>query len=141
VRVVPVEGGAALEAFKAVYLDGWDVWSGIAAMLASYMDRWPLIADWRLYLASVGGTPAAAGVLHVSDGVAYLADAATAKAFRRRGCQRVLLQARIDAALAAGCDYVVSRAEFDSVSHHNIERAGIPMVYARSVWTRKGLPS
>jgi GNAT superfamily N-acetyltransferase len=102
-------------------------------------DREP-VAQWatgerfHLYLAELDGKPVATAALVVSDGVGYLADAATLPEFRGRGLHGALIRHRLAAAAEFGCDVVGSVAEFDSTSQHNLERAGLRMAYTKAVW-------
>lgn len=83
------------------------------------------------YLALVDGKPAAGGTLATRDGVAGLFGASTIPAFRNRGLQTALLQARIERARAAGCDVVVSLARPGGPSERNIARHGLQTLYTR----------
>ena len=62
--------------------------------------------------------------------MAYLAFAATRAELRRKGAQRALLHARIEAAVVAGCDYIATETGFPltadepSPSYHNMLWAG-----------------
>jgi hypothetical protein len=89
---------------------------------------------WHPYLARVEGTPAGVGMLYVRNGTGYLTFGSTMPAFRRRGCQAVLLRQRIAGAHALGCDLLTSSAAFDSVSQHNLERAGMRIAYTLATW-------
>jgi len=91
---------------------------------------------WGLYLAFAGEQPAAAGALYVQDGTASLLVGATLPAFRRRGCQRALLQARMADAARQGCDLAAAQAGLDTTSQHNMERAGMRIAYTRAFWLR-----
>ena len=71
--------------------------------------------------------------------MAYLADASCDPAFRRRGLQLALLERRINAAIAAGVDFICSGAAFQSGSHRNMERAGMRLQFVRSIWTEREL--
>jgi hypothetical protein len=72
---------------------------------------------------------------YVADRVAYLADAATAPAFRGRGLHVALLRRRIREANAADVDFVFSGAEPMGTSHRNMERAGLRLHFLRTKWT------
>ena len=98
------------------------------------IERWAAVDGWRLYLASVGGELAAAAALTVHDELAYLANASTVPAFRRRGCQTALIARRLQDARAAGATLVTSQAAFASPSHRNLARAGLRVAYTKAVW-------
>ena len=92
---------------------------------------------WKLYLAFVGGQPAAAGALYVQDGVGSLLIGGTLPALRRRGCQAALLRARMADAARLGCDLIAAQAGLDTTSQHNMERAGMRTAYTRAFWLRR----
>ena len=125
--------GAEGEAAARLLLDGHGVPEGLlpthGSALAAAVER----AGGWLYVATVGGVRAAAAALTVADGIGYLANAATLPAFRRRGCQRALIAARVADAADAGCDLVTSGAEFGSSSQRNLERAGFRLAYTKPV--------
>ena len=91
---------------------------------------------WGLYLAFAGEQPAAAGALYIQDRVASLLVGATLPAFRRRGCQKALLGARMAEAARQGCDLVAAQSALDTTSQHNMERAGMRIAYTRAFWLR-----
>jgi GNAT superfamily N-acetyltransferase len=94
---------------------------------------------WHLYLCCVDGVPASGAVLYVHGGVATLNGAATAPAFRGRGCHRVLLRARINEAARSGCKLVVSRCGVGSASQRNLEIAGLQLSYTKVIWEHRGI--
>jgi ribosomal protein S18 acetylase RimI-like enzyme len=69
--------------------------------------------------------------------VGYLADSATDPAFRGRGFHAALSRRRVADATAAGVDVICRGAEFLSTSHCNIERAGMRVLFIRSIWTAR----
>ena len=79
----------------------------------------------RLYIASVDGVPAAAAALDIRDGVGHLTAGATLPQFRRRGCQKALIERRLADAHEEGCDLALGNAAPYSGSRHNMERAGM----------------
>lgn len=88
------------------------------------------------FVAWVDGTPAGCAQLYVHEGVGYYADACVDPAFRRRGCQRALFNARLEAARAAGCDLVFSIAEFADQSANNMEAFGLRLASELHHWTK-----
>jgi GNAT superfamily N-acetyltransferase len=92
---------------------------------------------WGLYLAFAEGQPAAAGALYVQEGVASLLVGGTLPEFRRRGCQKALLQARMVDAARHGCDLIAAQAGLDTTSQHNMERVGMRIAYTRAFWLRQ----
>jgi GNAT superfamily N-acetyltransferase len=88
----------------------------------------------RLYLATVDGTAAAAAVLFLAGDVAYLANASTLEAHRRRGCQGALIGRRLADGAAAGCRRACTLTTWGSQSHANMARAGFRTAYTKAVW-------
>ncbi len=84
------------------------------------------------FLALVDGTVAGGAALSVREGVCGLFGASTLPKFRGRGVQSALVKARLESAVAQGCDVAVSIAQPGSVSHRNIERQGFRIAYTRT---------
>ena len=101
----------AMESYLDAYVAGWGIAEKDQAQFKSNVRPWRDQAGWSLYLAQVEGIPAAAATLYVHDRVGYLADAATAPAFRRLGLHVALLLQRICDASRAGVDFIFSGAE------------------------------
>ena len=137
VLVARVESVAALEAFKDVYVRGWQVAAWLAPSLQSYMEHWLSVPGWALYLASQQNVPIGIGILFEHGGVAYLADAATTPGSRSRGAQSALIARRIADARQNAARIVFSRADFGSTSLRNLERAGFESRYTAAVWTKE----
>jgi ribosomal protein S18 acetylase RimI-like enzyme len=87
----------------------------------------------RFFVADDGGEPAAAAILTMHGGDGYLAMAGTLPAFRGRGHQTALIDARLASAAARGCGLVVATAAFPSTSHRNLERCGLRTAYTKPV--------
>jgi GNAT superfamily N-acetyltransferase len=83
------------------------------------------------YLARVGGEVAGGATLVIHDGVAGLFGASTLPAFRNRGVQTALLEARLARASSAGCDLAVCLARPGSTSQRNIVRQNFSVLYTR----------
>lgn len=92
------------------------------------------IEDARFYVATVDGAPAAAAVLFLQDGVAYLANASTLPDLRRRDCQTALIQRRLADGTAAGCRRAAVIVDWASQSHANVARAGFRLAYTKAIW-------
>ncbi len=88
------------------------------------------------YLARVDGAVAGGGTLTMHDGVAGLFGASTLPAFRKRGIQTALLQARLDSARAAGCELAACLAQPGSVSQRNVMRQNFSVLYTRVKFER-----
>jgi hypothetical protein len=130
-----VASAEAMERYLDAYVAGWGTPEKDHAQFKSNVRPWREQPGWSLYLAQIGGRPAAAATLYIDDRVAYLADATTAPAFRGRGLQTALLRRRICDASAAGIDFVFSGAEPMGTSHRNMERAGLRLHFLRTNWT------
>ncbi|NTW03323.1 MAG: GNAT family N-acetyltransferase [Oscillochloris sp.] len=85
------------------------------------------------FLATINDEPAGAGAVALGNGVAILFSASTVPAFRRRGVQSALIQARLAAAETAGCDLIVVQSTPGSESQHNLQRYGFQVAYTNVV--------
>lgn len=132
-----VDSSEALEAFTEAYLHAWQIGDWLAPTLRAYIQRWPDVEGWTLYLARERDVPIATAILFELGEVAYLADAATMPKFRGHGAQGALIAARVAAAHRAGAQVVFSRAEFGSTSQRNLERGGLMSRFTIALWTRR----
>lgn len=73
--------------------------------------------------------------LTVRDGLGSLGGMATLPGERRRGVQRALVRDRLDRAIAAGCDLIVSSTAAGSDSQRNLERLGFETIYTKAGWS------
>jgi GNAT superfamily N-acetyltransferase len=85
------------------------------------------------YVALCDGVVAGGASFRIAEGVAQLAGAATAPAYRRRGVHTALLSARLADAAAGGCDIAVVTAQPGSKSQQNMQRHGFDLLYTRAV--------
>jgi len=122
--------------FGAAYTHAWQTEAWLAPTLRSYINRWPSVPGWTLYLARQGNAPVGIGVLFNNGKVAYLADAATIPEYRKRGVQGALILQRISDAVHSSAKLVFSRAEFGTSSQRNLERSGLQSRYTVSIWTK-----
>ena len=84
------------------------------------------------YLAvSAAGEPAGGGALAVRDGLATLFADSTIAAFRRQGYHRELIAARLNEAIALGCDTAMAATLPGSTSQRNYERLGFEVAYTK----------
>jgi GNAT superfamily N-acetyltransferase len=85
------------------------------------------------FVATVDGTPVACGtgIVIPEHRVFALCGAGTLASYRRRGLQTALLQARMSAALQAGCEYAVVVTQGGSSSQRNVERLGFRVAYSK----------
>jgi len=75
--------------------------------------------------------PAGGGALAVRDGLATLFADSTIAAFRRQGFHRELIAARLNEAIALGCDTATATTLPGSTSQRNFERLGFEVVYTK----------
>ena len=85
------------------------------------------------YVALCDGVLAGGASFRIAEGVAQLAGAATAPAYRRRGIHTALLSARLADAAAGGCDIAVVTTQPGSKSQQNMQRHGFDLLYTRAV--------
>jgi len=84
------------------------------------------------YLASdEGGQPAAGAAAAVRNGLAILFADSTIEPCRRRGLHRELIAARLNEALARGCDLATASTAPGSASQRNFERMGFRVAYTK----------
>jgi GNAT superfamily N-acetyltransferase len=86
------------------------------------------------FIAEVNGTPGAAGIVCIHEGVALLGGAATIPELRRQGLQSALLQYRLQYAHDHGCDVAMIGTVPGSGSQRNAEREGFRIAYTRTKW-------
>jgi GNAT superfamily N-acetyltransferase len=77
------------------------------------------------------GEPAGGGALAVREGLATLFADSTIPAFRRQGLHRELISARLNEAIALGCDIATATTLPGSTSQRNFERLGFEVVYTK----------
>ena len=79
-------------------------------------------------IAVIDGKPVGAGSVMLLGATAVLGGAATLPAFRRRGIQRMLIEARLAIAARAGCTLAIVTADPGGSSGRNAERTGFQLV-------------
>jgi len=86
------------------------------------------------FIASTeSGELAGGGALSCREGVATLFADSTVARFRRRGLHRELILARLNEALAQGCDTATASTLPGGASQRNYERLGFQVVYTKVV--------
>jgi hypothetical protein len=86
----------------------------------------------RCYLAlTEAGKPAGGAAAAFHNGLAALFADSTIASFRRSGLHRELIAARLNDALAQGCDSATASTLPGSASQRNYERMGFEVVYTR----------
>jgi hypothetical protein len=84
------------------------------------------------YLAvSTSGEPVGGGALAVRDGLATMFADSTVGTSRRQGFHRELIAARLNEAIALGCDSATASTLPGSTSQRNYERLGFEVAYTK----------
>lgn len=123
-----------LSTWADVAASGW----GESPELADFMRNFGVITGGSrgvsCFVAELDGTMIGTGAMAVHDGVALLAGASTIPAWRGRGAQGALLQARLTYARELECDLAMMAAAPGSTSQANAERQGFRIAYTRIKW-------
>jgi GNAT superfamily N-acetyltransferase len=77
------------------------------------------------------GEPAGGGALTIVHGLAALFADTTLRQYRRQGLQRELIAARLNEALAQGCDLAMASTDAGSASQRNYEYLGFRVAYTK----------
>ncbi|MCB9570402.1 MAG: GNAT family N-acetyltransferase [Myxococcales bacterium] len=95
-------------------------------------------ASFARFTARLDGAIAGGASMRIAarQRIAQLCGAATLPALRRRGVQSALLNARLRAAAAAGCELAVITTLPGSRSQENAERQGFALLYSRAILVR-----
>lgn len=124
-----------MEAFLDAYVRARAIPETLRDQFKSNVRPWLHEPGWHLYLARADGRPAAYGTLFLADGIAYLADAATDPDWRGRGLHAALLRRRMRDAARADAAFITAGADYLSTSHRNMERAGLRLLFLRTIWS------
>lgn len=137
-----LQGAAAAELFVEASVEGFSVQAQqrprelLAALARIALAR----EDTSLFVALVDGRVAGSAGLSVMDTplgrVAELYIASTLPAFRGRGVQAALLQARLAAARGADCALAFVGARPANTSARNTERAGFRLAFTKATFAR-----
>jgi GNAT superfamily N-acetyltransferase len=141
-RVDPVEASQADE-WGSVMMRAFEMpGEGLARMTAGSAGA----PGWHPYAAWDGDELVAVGTMHVHEDAAQFFGGATLPGARRRGGQSAILAARVRAAKAAGCRWLVAETGPEAPgthnsSLHNMQRIGFSVIYERRNWIWTGSPS
>lgn len=126
-----------IDLFLDLYQDGFEL-PRLEGNEKEAVLSWLQRAKSSLYLcmAYIDDNPAGAAILHMENGIGLLADSTTLPEFRDKGCHKAMIDHRIARAEKHGCDLLTSFVEFGSLSHLNLERAGLRVAYTKSMWWR-----
>jgi GNAT superfamily N-acetyltransferase len=116
---------ARAEAWAAIVRTAYGLPAASLPLIAAV----PSLSGWTAFLAVDGAEPVAAAAAWTDRDAAYLGFAATRPEHRGKGGQGLLLAARIEHAVAAGCRTIVTetgalRGDRPSASYRNILRSG-----------------
>jgi GNAT superfamily N-acetyltransferase len=92
-----------------------------------------LVEGSTRYLAYWSGHPVGMASLALRNGIALFGGSGTLPAFRGRGVQKALVQTRLTAARAAGCNLAVVTTGPGTRSQENVLRRGFALLYNRAV--------
>ncbi|WP_134655950.1 N-acetyltransferase [Streptomyces sp. H23] len=138
-RVGLVEADQAHE-FATVMMPTFGFTSpGLTDLAASCVGR----PDWQQYAVWEGERMIAVGSIFVNGECADMFGGATLGEARGLGAQSALLAARVRAAQAAGCRWIVAETGAEdpgdhNTSLHNMVRAGFEPLYERTTWLWRG---
>ncbi len=89
------------------------------------------------FLALLDGVPAGGGAMAIRGELASFFSTATLPKYRGKGVQTALIQARLVAAQAAGCDLVTVMTAPGNNSQRNLERQGFRVAYTKMILNLK----
>lgn len=125
-------GPAGADLFAELWASGFEVGGADRAAALAIRKGWFTLRENHLYVAYVGGAPAAMAALYLHEGLGHLNVGATLPPFRGRGLHLALTYRRIADAARAGCDLVMGdTGGFATTSQNNMERAGLRIAYTR----------
>ena len=119
-------------AYGALSVRGWSEMPEVIPFIHGFAQSSVAVAT--CFVAEWDGEPIANAAMFMHEGVALLAGASTVPEGRRRGAQQALLDARLRAAAARGCDLAMVVTAAGSASQRNSERNGFKVAYTRTKW-------
>ena len=125
------------DTFAEIYVNGFGMPSFLKSGVAKNNEILHNKPDWTFYLASADNVPAGIGVLHMKDGIAMLAAAATVPSLRNKGVHSALINKRISQASLQECKLITGQAKFGSASQNNMEKAGMRIAYTKAIWVKE----
>lgn len=121
------------QAFARICCDAFDLGDAAIPWFVPLVGR----TGWHIYMSfDDDDSPAGTGAIYVNDDLAYFTFGATAPAYRGRGGQSALLQARVAAALDLGCRKMATCTGEEvpgdpQHSYKNIMKSGFRECYVR----------
>lgn len=134
---IEVVGRAQIDLWTLTVAQGFSENAPVAREILEVMRMFAHGPNMECYLARIGGAIAGGATLAIRDGVAGLFGASTLPAFRNRGVQTALLQARLDRAAEAHCDLAVCLAMPGGISQRNVMRQDFSVLYTRVKFERE----
>lgn len=109
----------------------------LAPMVSGVVER----EGWHHFGAFDGSRLVAGAALFIHDDTAWFGTAATCASHRGLGAHSALIEARIDFARGAGCEWITvetaaDTAEQPNPSTHNLRRLGFRDLYKRPNWVK-----
>ncbi len=129
-------GHDELSAWAETSALGWGESPELAAFMRDFGNITGRSHGVSCFVADLEGQRVGTGAMAMHGGVALLAGASTILAFRGRGAQTALLEARLAYAADHGCDLAMMGAAPGSTSQTNAERQGFRIAYTRLKWQR-----
>jgi GNAT superfamily N-acetyltransferase len=123
--------------FAVVLVEGFGIPSEALAGTERHVQIEYAAPEWRIYLASVEGRPAAMATLYVDGDMASIDGMTTVPQYRKRGCQTALLRRCIADAARAGCGLLASQTEPSSTSERNMVRCGFRVAYTKMLYSER----
>jgi GNAT superfamily N-acetyltransferase len=118
--------------YGAISVRGWSETPEVIPFIHGFAQSSVAVAT--CFVAELNGEAIANAAMFMHGGVALLAGASTVPEGRRRGAQQALLDARLRAAAARGCDLAMVVTAVGSASQRNSERNGFKVAYTRTKW-------
>ena len=111
--------------------------AALAPMVSGVLER----DGWHHFGAFDGSRLVAGAALFIRDDTAWFGTAATCASYRRLGAHSALIEARIDFARGAGCEWITVETAADTEeqpnpSTHNLRRLGFRDLYRRPNWVK-----
>ena len=90
-----------------------------------------------VHVAVIQETIVAAAGLFMHGNIALIGVATTLPAYRGRGLQKALITARLNWAIAQGCNRAMVVTEPATISQKNVQKMGFSIAYARAKFTKE----
>lgn len=124
------------ELFAQTSASGWTEEPQFREMILGFGRTFSATQGTAAMIAEIDGKPIATGLVFIANGVALLAGASTIPLARNQGAQFSLLEARLQFAIAQGCELAMMCALPGSPSQRNAQRNGFQIAYTRTKWKR-----